>query len=148
MKFSDLLPSKVVYIETEPNLSSEEISIQQDYRDVISNIEISLRSQPGLTDLHAVQEYLTELRVDHFELLRRWSDIQKRFIIHQAAFIRTSDDNFYKRLKNSSTLIENAAMSTFPYSEEYYMIKDLLKLLQQVSPEFNTLVSALKLEKV
>jgi hypothetical protein len=142
MKFSELDNTKaalsLVY-------TKDSDAILDDYKEIIEGIRVKLSEQPGVTDLHAVQTYLTELR---FELLLRWGDIQKRFVMHQSNFIRTSSDDFYKRLKNSSTLIEAAAMSTFPYSEEYYIIKDLLRLLQQVSPEYNTIVSAMKLEKV
>jgi len=146
MKFSELDNNKVAF--TAPVYTKDSDAILDDYKEIIEGIRIKLSEQPGVTDLHAVQTYLTELRIEHFELLLRWGDIQKRFVMHQANFIRSSSDDFYKRLKNSSTLIEAAAMSTFPYSEEYYIIKDLLRLLQQVSPEYNTIVSAMKLEKV
>lgn len=151
MKFSELNYNIVSTSSITPLYKQEENNsdpILDDYREMIEVIRAKLSEQPGVTDLHEVQTYLTELRVEHFELLLRWGDIQKKFVKHQSSFIRSSTDDFYKRIKNSSTLIEASAMSTFPYSEEYYIIKDLLRLLQQVSPEYNTIVSALKMEKV
>ena len=137
MKLKDL-SRKVIY--------NEDFAVE--FATPIDNIGMLLNNTPSLTDVHQVKEWLANIRENHFDILIKWGTLQKLYTQHQLDIISSLDDADYKKFKQSSTLVENFCLSTFVYAEVYVQYRDILKMLLQISPEYNTMLSVLKTERL
>jgi len=109
----------------------------------LRKVEDLLGNEPGISDIQLTQQWLANLRVESSLLAKYMGQLESFFKQHQSKFVKNCPPESWLRIKNSSTLIHDEACSTFEFANEYLAMDNYFKLILQVSPEYNTMLSNL-----
>lgn len=122
------------------NLDSEERG-PNIYEVVLKNVQEMIDTQPGLTSVEEVQQWLADFRGGWTIMLHLYGKLEREMLAYQYQFVKKCPPEIFNKIKSSSTLIANLANSRFPNYHLYVTMKELIKVCLQVSPEYNTMLS-------
>lgn len=121
--------------------------IQDDIIEVCQAVNNTLKQSPGVENFIEVEKHLNELRGYHTTLTTYFAYLEVRRAEYTAAIIEQADEEIWKRIKNSSTLVTNYADGkNQEVAKLYHKVRQLLRLLEQTSDEYRTLLSFRKSE--
>jgi hypothetical protein len=116
-------------------------------KEVCKLINDTLKKSPGVESFIEVEDHLRELRGQHTTLTTYFAFLEVQRAKYTADIIEQADETIWKRIKNSSTLVASYADGKNPdVARVYHKVKQLLRLLEQTSDEYRTLISYRKTE--
>jgi len=114
---------------------------------LIASMQKGLKESPSGQDVWESEEYLRKLRSGQATLTTAIGQMEAQRSLNLAAIVDQTDENTYKRIKNSSTIsMMYSDSSDAELTEMYHTAKELMKLCGQTSDEYRTIISYRKEE--
>jgi hypothetical protein len=101
------------------------------------------KEQPEVEDLDACQKFLKQLNAVSARHAHVVGQMESVYASKTMQLIKNAEDEEYKRVKNSSTLVERWVNGQIPnIARDYKEINDLGKVLKMVADNYRTLISS------
>lgn len=118
---------------------------KEEIKSKIQDIQDYLQNNPGVNDVHVLQEWLADFRWMTLDMVSIYGQLKTNYAIFSVELLSSTSDEDYKKFCKTEALTEIYIAAHFSYMEELNMLKPMVeKYWPQVSSEYNTLISASK----
>ncbi len=114
----------------------------------IASVQSMLADNPGVNDIIATNEWLSEFRFLVYELCLMYGQLKAEYTRFSLKLHKETPDDEWKKYCKTESQTDDFISAQFPYTDQLNQMKILCeKYLPQVSVEYLTLVSALSKQK-